>query len=310
MTASFVSLCCFLLVFTSGVAAYALLFGSRQTIKGRFAHLVQEARPGQAPNAARGLTSEVMQWVVERLPKPNPDSPRTVKLMQMLLQAGYLKSDAIYRVHSVTIGLTIAGAIAGYGIAVFSHREINHLLFSLMGAGIGFLLPTYYLKHKARLRQKAIANQLSDALDLLVVSVEAGLGVSEAIKVVGEEAERQNREIGREFSLVSSDMSAGATMGEALRKLAERTAVDEMRPLASTLIQSEQLGMQIGPALKASADALRDRRKLHAEEEAQRMTIKMIFPLALLVLPAMMMVCVGPAFIQVFRAFAVLPHAQ
>ncbi|HEV7987357.1 MAG TPA: type II secretion system F family protein, partial [Candidatus Binataceae bacterium] len=156
----------------------------------------------------------------------------------------------------------------------------------------------------ARKRQNAIARQLSDVLDLLVVCVEAGLGLFEAIKIVGTESERQKQEIGRELALVTSEISAGATLGQALRNLAERTAVEDIKPLAATLIQSEQLGAQIAPALHASSDALRTRRRLRAEEAAQRTTIKILFPLVLFVLPAMLLVIVGPAIIQILHTLA------
>jgi tight adherence protein C len=162
-------------------------------------------------------------------------------------------------------------------------------------------IPSYYLGRRARKRQAAIAKQLSDVLDLLCVCVEAGLGLYEAIKIVGSEAERQKQEIGTELSLVSSELSAGGTLGAAMRNLAERTAVDDIKPLAATLIQSEQLGAQIAPALKASSDALRTRRRLRAEEAAQKASIKMLFPLVTFVLPAMIMVIVGPAMIDLIK---------
>jgi tight adherence protein C len=165
-------------------------------------------------------------------------------------------------------------------------------------------LPSYYVGRRARKRQNAIARQLSDVLDLLVVCVEAGLGLFEAIKIVGTESERQKQEIGRELALVTSEISAGATLGQALRNLAERTAVEDIKPLAATLIQSEQLGAQIAPALHASSDALRTRRRLRAEEAAQRTTIKILFPLVLFVLPAMLLVIVGPAIIQILHTLA------
>jgi tight adherence protein C len=126
----------------------------------------------------------------------------------------------------------------------------------------------------------------------------------EAIKVVGTESERQKQEIGRELALVSSEISSGATLGQALRNLAERTAVEDIKPLAATLIQSEQLGAQIAPALHASSDALRTRRRLRAEEAAQRTTIKILFPLVLFVLPSMLLVIVGPAIIQILHTLA------
>jgi tight adherence protein C len=171
----------------------------------------------------------------------------------------------------------------------------------LIAVGIGAYAPMYYIRRRARNRQNAIAVQLSDILDLLVVCVEAGLGLFEAIKVVGMESERQKQEIGRELALVASEISAGASLGQALRNLADRTAVEDIKPLAATLIQSEQLGAQIAPALRASSDALRTRRRLRAEEAAQKTTIKILFPLVLFVLPAMLMIIVGPALIQIVR---------
>jgi tight adherence protein C len=187
-------------------------------------------------------------------------------------------------------------------IALISGAQGGRFLMSIIGGlAAGLFLPSYLLGRRARKRQGAIAKQLSDVLDLLVVCVEAGLGLYEAIKVVGTEAERQKQEIGTELSLVSSEISAGASLGQAMRNLADRTAVEDIKPLAATLIQSEQLGAQIGPALHASSDALRTRRRLRAEESAQKASVKILFPLVLFVLPAMIMVIVGPAMIQVIR---------
>ncbi len=149
-----------------------------------------------------------------------------------------------------------------FGALVY-HNASDPLLFGIGGIGIGIFVPSYYLGRRARTRQNAIARQLSDVLDLLVVCVEAGMGLFEAIRIVGTECERHGQEIGTELSLVATDISAGASLGQALRGLADRTAVDDIKPLAATLIQSEQLGAQIGPALKSSSDALRMRRRLH-----------------------------------------------
>ena len=119
-----------------------------------------------------------------------------------------------------------------------------------------------------------------------------------------QETERQKQAIGRELSLVASEISAGASLGQALRNLADRTAVEDIRPLAATLIQSEQLGAQIAPALHASSDALRTRRRLRAEEAAQKTTIKILFPLVLFILPAMFMVIMGPAVMQIIHTMS------
>ena len=124
----------------------------------------------------------------------------------------------------------------------------------IVGAGVGAFGPSYYIARKARKRQQEIASQLSDVLDLLVVCVEAGLGLSEAIKIVGSETQRQSLAIGTELSIVSAELAAGSTLGQALRSFADRTAVDDIKPLAATLVQSEKLGAQIGPALRSISD--------------------------------------------------------
>lgn len=304
MTAFVASLCFFLLLYASAAALYAVLSGPERAIAERFASLTsQSTAPAQSHSGrAREILAAVYQRIISKLPKPGLKTKRAIKLNQALVQAGYVGSQAFYRVHSLTILLAIIGAVIGFFVQTVALPATGSpIIFAMLGGAIGFLCPTYWIRYKARMRKLAISEQLADALDLLVVSVEAGLGLTEAIKVVGEEAERQKQEIGREFSLVASDMSAGATMGEALRALALRTDVDDMKPLAATLIQSEQLGSRIGPALRASSDALRERRRLRAEEAAHKMTIKMIFPLGLLVLPAMIMLSAGPALIQVFR---------
>lgn len=304
MTPFIASFCFFILLYAAVGALYGVRFSSRNQLEQRFTDLAEEIRSSEKsrPGGPPALVSRIRNWLLAWLPKPDPDTARLEKLSRALVQAGYTGKHRVYDIHLMSLGLAIAGFFATYILcSILGQPAGNTIPFSLLGGAMGFLGPTYYVRHKASQRQRAIANELSDALDLLVVSVEAGLGLGEAIKVVGEEAERQDQEIGRELSLVASEMSAGASMGEALHSLAERTAVEDMKPLASTLIQSEQLGSRIGPALKASSDALRDRRRLRAEEAAHKMTIKMIFPLGLLVLPAMIMLTAGPALIQILR---------
>jgi tight adherence protein C len=175
------------------------------------------------------------------------------------------------------------------------------ILLTMMGASVGAFLPGYYLNKRAKNRQLDIGRQLSDVLDLLVVCVEAGLGLLEAIKVVGNETESQHLVIGRELSQVAAEVNSGGSLGQALRSLADRSGVADIKPLAATLIQSEQLGAAIGPALRAISDSIRSRRRLQAEESAQKTTIKILFPLVLMILPAMLLIIVGPAIVQTVR---------
>jgi tight adherence protein C len=193
----------------------------------------------------------------------------------------------------------ISGCAIGLVAALVMHYpESKVVMYTGLGTLAGGFLPNYYLQRCARARQAAIARQLSDVLDLLVVCVEAGLGLFEAIKIIGDETSRQGQEIGEELTLVACEVASGQSLGDALRNFGDRTAVEDIRPLAATLIQSEQLGAQIAPALRSSSDALRSKRRMRAEEAAQKSTIKILFPLVLFVLPAMLVVILAPAMIQ------------
>jgi tight adherence protein C len=307
MSALMISIAFFCLLGAAAVALYLGLFANRHAVDDRFADLAVKMRvtQGSLENASEydpNLLRMIFKWAAKRVPAPNMDTPQGEKLAQTLAQAGYLKAAAPH-FYQVVRALLAAGCGAlGLIIGLIFHDSVAQpFLFAIGGVAVGIFVPSYYLGRRARIRQGNIARQLSDVLDLLVVCVEAGLGLYEAIRIVGTECERQGQEIGTELSLVASEISAGASLGGALRSLAERTAVDDIKPLAATLIQSEQLGAQIGPALHASSDALRTRRRLRAEEQAQKASIKILFPLVLFILPAMIAVIVGPAMVQVIK---------
>lgn len=306
----FISLFVFCMLGVALLALYYGLYGSHRVLEERFADLAVKIRAAQgvfdddAPQD-ENFGRMLFKWAASRVPAPNMDTPSGEKLQQALVQAGFIGSSTPHTFQVFRVMATVAAAAAGMlGGFFFGKPAPVIIVFGMVGCVIGFVGPSMILQRRARNRQLAISRQLSDVLDLLVVCVEAGLGLFEAIKIVAVETERQKQEIGRELSLVASEISAGASLGQALRNLAERTAVDDIKPLAATLIQSEQLGAQIAPALHASSDALRTRRRLRAEEAAQKTTIKILFPLVLFVLPAMLMVIVGPAVIQIIRTLS------
>jgi tight adherence protein C len=306
MSSLFISLMFFCLLTAAGFGVYLAMFAKNRVIEERFTDLafkMRIAQGGLEDEAQQATISAlVFKWASRRIPPPDLTTPKGEKLVQTLAQAGFIKSGAAQTFQVLRVFCGTGAAIFAFIVALVIGVEGGRVfMFTLAGLTFGLFLPSYYISRRARKRQGAIAKQLSDVLDLLVVCVEAGLGLYEAIKVVGTEAERQKQEIGTELSLVSSEISAGASLGQAMRSLAERTAVDDVKPLAATLIQSEQLGAQIGPALHASSDALRTRRRLRAEESAQKASVKILFPLVLFVLPAMIMVIVGPAMIQIIR---------
>ena len=299
----------FLLAAGACVALYLAISPQSRAVDERFADLAVKMRASQGAFAGDSqddnLLRMLFRWAAKRVPPPNLDTPTGEKLQHTLVQAGFIKSSAAQTYQVARVLMAVGGGALGLLVgAIFHPSAATPLLLAVGGVGIGIFVPSYYLGRRARARQSAIAKQLSDVLDLLVVCVEAGMGLFEAIRIVGTECERHGQEIGFELSLVATDISAGATLGQALRGLADRTAVEDIKPLAATLIQSEQLGAQIGPALRASSDALRQRRRLHAEEDAQKASIKILFPLVIFVLPSMIAVIIGPAMISVLRTLS------
>jgi len=306
MSSLFITVMFFCLLSAAGFGVYLAMFAKNRVIEERFTDLAFKMRIAQGgmedEEQQATIAAMVFKWASHRIPPPDLTTPKGEKLVQTLAQAGFIRSGAAQTFQIIRVFCGVGLAIVAFLLTlVFGAASGRVLLYTIGGLAAGLFVPSYYLGRRARKRQGAIAKQLSDVLDLLVVCVEAGLGLYEAIKIVGTEAERQKQEIGTELSLVSSEISAGASLGQAMRNLADRTAVEDIKPLAATLIQSEQLGAQIGPALHASSDALRTRRRLRAEESAQKASVKILFPLVLFVLPAMIMVIVGPAMIQVLR---------
>ncbi len=296
---------------TFGVTLALLRFAAGQpgSIEARLADLTKARLGEQSSGVALAWgdnpASAFFKWMKRRIPAPQPNTPRAEKIAQRLLRAGFIRPSALHAFYVIRILTAVAGAALGLVFARLAAAGASaHLSFLLCGAALGLVFPSYYLGRRARWRQGAIARQLSDILDLLTVSVEAGVGLVEAIRFVGAHAERQGQEIGTELALVVADVAAGRSLGEALRSLAERTEVEEIRSLAATLIQSEQLGAPIGAALRASSDALRASRKIRAEEAARKTAVKVLFPVALLVLPAMLIIIAGPVVIQIMRTLA------
>jgi tight adherence protein C len=310
MSAIEISLAVMVLMGGCGLAVYAAFFSSRSGIEERITDLAVKARVGYRSGTYFedidvGTARALFHWIAHRLPQPKPESPHAERVSLLLVHAGFLRSVSVFTFHLIRLASTVACAILGLvGAILLGYPGVDSIFGLALGACLGSFLPTYYLARKGQNRQAAIARQLADVLDLLVVCVEAGLSLGEAIKTVGMETERQKQEIGAELAIVSAELAAGGTLGQALRNFAERTAVEDIKPLAATLIQSEELGAQIAPALRSISEAMRNTRRLRAEEAAQKTTVKILFPLVLLILPAMMAVIVGPAMIQVMHTLA------
>jgi tight adherence protein C len=247
---------------------------------------------------------ERLQQALDPLSRALPlsaDSTSSTRLM--LMQAGYRDAKSI----TFYTGLRVFGAILGFGICLLSGIGISSPLLLLGGPLLGFILPRFLLKRAIKKRQLRIRLALPDALDLTVICVEAGLGLDQALMRVAQDLDHAHPELSEEFRLVNLEMRAGKPRTEAMRNLAERTGVDDIRSLVGVLIQTDRFGTSVAQALRIHSDSLRTERRQRAEEQAAKTTIKLVPPLVVFVLVPLFFVVLGPGFIQLFRTFQNAP---
>jgi tight adherence protein C len=232
-------------------------------------------------------------------------SSRSQATRELLTYAGYRSQ----RAPAMYWGIRIAGAavLAGLGavtLPILGASALVTLLASFYLGALGYIVPLFIVRSRARKRQKQLILTLPDALDLLVVCVEAGLGLNQAFVRVAEEIYPLSALMSEELHLLNLEIRAGVARDEALRNLFERTGVEDIRSLSLMLIQADRFGTSIANALRVHAETLRDKRKQRAEEAAAKTTIKLIFPLVICIFPAMFVVLVGPGLIQIVEALS------
>jgi tight adherence protein C len=187
------------------------------------------------------------------------------------------------------------------GVLLGVHKAVGWLLlFALIGAAVGFLLPDILLRNAGQHRQEKLLNGLPDTLDMLTVCVEAGLGFDSAL---GRVATNTEGPMAEECARVMQEMQFGKSRTEALRSLADRTSVPEIKSFVSALIQASELGISVGTVLREQAVEMRIRRRQRAEEKAQKLPVKILLPLITCLLPAMFVVVLGPAAIKIVHTF-------
>ncbi|HSP73097.1 MAG TPA: type II secretion system F family protein [Gaiellaceae bacterium] len=196
-------------------------------------------------------------------------------------------------------GFALAGAIFGFAIGS-TGGAVGGFLLALAGTGAGFIAPELLVSTRIRSRREAVKSDLPDTLDLLAVSVEAGLGFDGAISKV---TEHMDGALAEELALVLSEMRVGESRSEALKKLSERVPAPEVAAFVRSIIQADQLGISLGRILRVQAADSRLRRQAAAEERAMKAPIKMLFPTVLFIFPAMFLVVLGPAVLSIGKAF-------
>jgi tight adherence protein C len=225
-------------------------------------------------------------------------APRSLKemgtLRLRLVQAGYRRDEAL----TVFFGIRVVVALSLFALFSTSMVIKANLMFALGGLAIGYLLPGMVLARMAKRRSHRIRLSLADMLDLLVVSVEAGLGLDQALTRVGAELAFAYPELSDELRLINLELRAGKPRSEALRNLADRTGVDDLSSLVTMLIQTDKFGTSIAQSLRVYSETLRTKRRQRAEEAAAKTGVKMVFPLVFCIFPAIWVVTIGPAVIR------------
>lgn len=212
-----------------------------------------------------------------------------------LHQAGYRGNRAIRIFWGLRIFFCIALGFGGLLVALLSNASMqDFMMLTGVGALAGYMLPALTVFRKARARVLEMRETLPDTLDLIVVCVEAGMGVDAALNRVGREQNSQSLALGEELVLASQEMQAGAARKEALLRLADRVGVDEFKQLVTFLTQTEEMGGSIARSLRVYAETMRDKRSQAAEEAARKTVIKLIFPLVFFILPAIFIILLVP----------------
>ena len=237
---------------------------------------------------------------LRRLSRLVPKSPKDMGLLRRRMTAagyGSMRSVIIFSAARIALPLSIALLV----ISVFGLRR--GALAAVLGAGLGFMVPDFWLSRATKQRQKLIRNGLPDALDLLIVCLEAGSSIDGAILKASEELEVAHPELAAELKLVTTETRAGKPRLEALKNFAERTRVEDVRSLVTMLVQTERFGTSLSQALRTHAETARTKRRQRAEERAQKVGVKMVFPLVFFLFPALYIVILGPAVVKFAHFF-------
>jgi tight adherence protein C len=278
-----------LAIFAFGAAAYApsSILGSRL-----------RSLAFQRPHAQeKPAIKERIEHALDPLSKALPLSPTdTNRTRTWLIQAGYRDARHV----TVYQGIRVLFAAVGlFSVLVISGLKSPPLVVG--ATGLGFFIPRFFLKRKIDERQTRIRLGMPDALDLTVICVEAGLSLDQAMMRVGEDLRHAHQDLAEEFYLMNLELRAGKPRADALRNLYNRTGVDDIKALVTTLVQTDRFGTSIAQALRVHSDSLRTERRQRAEEQAAKTTIKMVPPLVVFVLPSIIIVTLGPAIISLYR---------
>jgi len=244
-----------------------------------------------------GAAAELAQRLAQPLNKLLPPSATEAKKLQkQLMHAGFRSAEAPIIYRAVQLASMAGFPLIVAAVCALTARPLNNaLVYIIIAFVVGFFMPRFFLNKMISKRQRLIRWGLADALDLMVVSVEAGLGLNAAMMKVSTELRDVHTPVAIEFELANLEIRVGRERDEALRNLAERTGVDDLRSLVAMLIQTDKFGTSIAKGLRVFSDSLRTKRRQRAEQEAQKAAVKLLLPLACFLFPTLFIAILGPA---------------
>ncbi len=278
------------------IASVGVMLFYREAMVQRITAVINE-RQQKKKGLAGKLESAQSQlgMVLGKIERVVPKSQSEISVVQQrLIRAGFRKESALKLFYASKLLVPAAFAVV---VTVSGLAKQNAFMFYAAAVGLGYLAPDFWLGRKIKFRQSEIRRTLPDVLDLLVVCLEAGLGMDQATARTGLELSPTHPVIADELDLLAIEQRAGRPRAEAWRNLSDRTDVDVVRNLVSTIVQAEQFGTSIAKTLRIHSDSMRTQRIQQVEEMAAKTTIKMIFPLVLFIFPCLFLVTLGPAMI-------------
>lgn len=288
-----------------GVVALVIWWGASLLLRDEYAKLRERLRvanlEGPAPEE-RGHGIWAVFQVIGRIaagPFMPKDRDRQTALRRQLASAGIHSAAAVRLIIGCKVLFLVAGLVGGHVVGLMVGNAWLGLSF---GGLIGYLLPSMWLKLEIKEHQKALQHGLPDALDLMVICVEAGLTIDAAIQRVAQELHLAHPRLARELEITHMETRVGLARAEALRNLGRRTNSPAVQGLSTMLIQAERFGTSIAAALRVHGDTLRTIRQHSAEERAAKASVKLTFPVVLFIFPAVLIVLAGPAVIGLFKS--------
>jgi tight adherence protein C len=241
--------------------------------------------------------------LLEKVGKYMPENPKDMTVMQRkLIRAGFRNANALKVLYGAKIAFgVLLPVIMVFAVSGAASDPTNKFMAVVAAALAGFFGPNEYVKIIGKKRQKEIQKALSNALDLMVVCVESGLGLDQAIMQVAKELAHAHPEISEEFAVVNLELKAGKRRVEALRNLAERAGVPDLKKLVAVLIQADRFGTSIAQSLRGHADFMRVQARQIAEEKAAKLGVKLVFPIFFCILPSLFVITVGPVAMRIIR---------